>query len=317
MRRPLTLSMPGWRVNLRTAFAIALSCFAFIAQSTDSRATELKVTLVLSDDNPVYLRFAETYKSKLSGNQKLEVLHSPDRYFATGQTADLIVTVGSQAARYLAGKTSTPMLLTMLPSTIYKQLARQRTSPMSASYVDQPWSRHVELLFATLPRTRRVGMLYSPGAEIDTDALRQLIANHDAKLVASGVDAPARLFDTLEQTLNQSDVLLAVPDNAIYSSNNIRNILMTSYRHNIPLIGLSKGYVNAGALCAVYSEPEDLALQASAMTLSFALNRSLPPPQYPIIFHVATNPEVARTLGIKLKAEDVLHALLLRAEGRQ
>ena len=54
--------------------------------------------------------------------------------------------------------------------------------------------------------------------------------------------------------VENSEVLLGVPDGVIYNSNNIRNILPSSYRRGIPLIGFSQGYVRAGAffVCAVF-----------------------------------------------------------------
>ena len=56
------------------------------------------------------------------------------------------------------------------------------------------------------------------------------------------------LYPKLESILASSDVLMAVPDSMIYSSSNIRNILLTSYRRGVPLVGVSQAYVNAGAL---------------------------------------------------------------------
>ena len=300
---------------IRSALAVLMSC---VVSSTQA-ATESKVTLVLSDENPIYLRFAKTYSDTLPNSLSLTVIHGADNYLAGTQSADLVVTVGSKAASALVDKTSKPILLTMLPSNLYADLARKRPRPsqLSALYVDQPWSRYIELLFAALPQTRKIGVLNSSNSGINLDELSKLATRHEAKLIVNLVPDSESIFHVLEDTLNHSEVLLAIPDNLIYSNNNIRNILMTSYRHRVPLIGLSKGYVNAGALCAVYSSPEDLARQASAMTLSFALGKHLPPAQFPIEYEIATNLEVARTLGIKLDSVEQLHLQLQRAEGRQ
>jgi ABC-type uncharacterized transport system substrate-binding protein len=240
-----------------------------------------------------------------------------DKIQSTDLATNLIVTVGSAAASSLVGKTTQPMLLTMLTSNLYQEILTRRPIPsqLSALYVDQPWSRHVELLFAALPQTHRIGLLYSSEFSKNLAELHKLALRHDAKLVPQQISSSAQLFDALEMTLEHSDVVLAVPDSEIYTSNNIRNILMTSYRHNIPLIGISKGYVNAGALCAVFTSPEDLALQAAKISQSFVLNKRLPAAQFPSEYEVATNPEVARTLGIKLKSAEQLHKLLQRAEG--
>ena len=302
-------------MNLRLLLAILLSC---VAISTHA-ATDIKVTLVLSDNNPIYQRFAKTYQDNLPTNHNLSVIIGADSYLADTQSSDLVVTVGSKAASSLVGKTTKPMLLTMLTSNLFPELAKRRPAPsqLSALYVDQPWSRHFELLFAALPQTQRIGVLNSSESGIEPDELSKLAARHEAKLIVNLAPNSESLFHALEDTLSHSDVLLAIPDSQIYNSNNIRNILMTSYRHQVPLIGFSKGYVNAGALCAVYSSPEALARQAGAMTLAYTQGKHLPPAQFPIEYEVATNIEVARTLGIKLKTVEQLHQQLQRAEGGQ
>lgn len=302
-------------VFIRLALVMLLSCVSIGIQA----AANLDVALVLSDNNPIYQRFAKSYQDNLPTNQNLKLILSAESYLADTQSHDLVVTVGTKAASVLVGRTTKPMLLTMLPSTLFPEFAKRRPAPtqLSALYVDQPWSRHFELLFAALPQTRRIGVLNSLESSIDTEELSKLAARHEAKLIVNLVPDSDTLFHALEDTLSHSEVLLAIPDSHIYSSNNIRNILMTSYRHQVPLIGLSKGYVNAGALCAVYSSPEALARQAVAMTLAYAQGKHLPPAQFPIEYEVATNIEVARTLGIKLKTVEQLHQQLQRAEGRQ
>ncbi len=289
----------------------------FCCVSISHAAVDIKVTLVLSDSNPNYQRFADSYKNNLAQTTRLTIVPSEDKVKSADLAADLIVTVGSKAASSLISKTTQPMLLAMLPSNLYQEMLTRRpvSSQLSALYVDQPWSRHIELLFAALPQTHRIGLLYSSEFSKTLAELNKLATHHDAKLLAQQVESNEQLFNALEMTLNRSDVLLAVPDSEIYTSNNIRNILMSSYRHKIPLIGISKGYVNAGALCAVFTSPEDLALQASKISHIFAQSKRLPAAQFPDVYEVATNPEVARTLGIKLKSAEQLHKLLLRSEG--
>lgn len=303
-----------WQVVLRLALLLCLLCWSVFSQAAD----EFKVVLILSDDNPVYQRFADSYRDSLPMPHKLTLIKGANKFVGAELQADLIVTVGSKAASAVIDRTALPILLTMLPSHLYRALQERRppSSQLSALFVDQPWTRHIELLFAALPGTHRIGVLYTPAANLDLDELRKLAARHEAKLIARPVNDPEQLFGALEDTLNHSEVLLAVPDSDLYNSNNIRNILMTSYRHDIPLIGLSQSYVNAGALCAVYSTPEELGMQAGTMSHSYALSRRLPAAQFPLLYDVATNTEVARTLGIQLKTAEQLRTLLQRAEAR-
>ncbi|MFA7282886.1 MAG: ABC transporter substrate binding protein, partial [Sterolibacterium sp.] len=228
-------------------------------------------------------------------------------FSAEAQKADLILSVGVKAAEAVAGKTRTPLLAAMIPHNRYPDLAaKQQLAQISAIYVDQPWSRQAELIRAALPERSKVGVLYSQATRLDLNDLRKQLEIRGATLVARQIGSSARLFEDLEDILARSEVLLAVPDSEIYNSNNIRNILLTSYRHGIPLVGISQAYVNAGALCALFSTPEQLAVQARTMVIAYAQNRSLPEAQYPAMYSIAVNQEVARTLGDAIKPAELL-----------
>ena len=159
-------------------------------------------------------------------------------------------------------------------------------------------------------------MLHSPGTNIDFAGLKKQIAAQGGSLFALPVQDINKLFPVLEGVLENSDLLMAIPDSAIYNSGSIRNILLTSYRKNIPLVGLSQHYVDAGALCAIFSTTEQIAEQAGATVASFARNRHLPPPQYPANFTVAVNHQVARSMGIKLLSSEIIRNQMGKAVKR-
>lgn len=281
-------------------------------------ADDLRVLLVLSDSNPPYQTFAKTFKQSLSANIQAIVLERAEDFSGDGQQTDLIVTVGVKAADWVAARTTIPMLAAMIPSNKYAELLAKRPSAkqISAIFLDQPWARQVDLLHAVLPERSKIGVLYSPDTKLDLEALRGALADHGYTLIAKPLRSHETLFADLEDVLVDSDVLFAVPDGAIYSSSNIRNILLSSYRRGVPLIGLSQAYVNAGAVCAVFSTPEQLAAQASAATISFAQTRQLRDAQFPVLYTIAVNQEVARTLGITINSAELLHLQVEKAQGR-
>jgi ABC-type uncharacterized transport system substrate-binding protein len=237
------------------------------------------------------------------------------------QQADLIIAVGFKATELAASQSSIPVLAVMIPKTGYEE-ALAKNSPknsnrkISAIYLDQPWDRQIDFWRAVLPDRLRIGLLHSSDTHLDVALLRQVVAQRGGSLAAQAVHSSAELFTALESVLSNSDVLLAIPDSSIYSSSNIRNILLTSYRHGAPLIGLSPAYVNAGALCAIFSTPEQLAVQASATVISFARTGQLPGPQYPDTYTIAVNQQVARSLGVKLPSQEAIRGLMDTTGGR-
>ena len=117
--------------------------------------------------------------------------------------------------------------------------------------------------------------------------------------------------------LQDSDVLLALPDSSVYNSATLRNILLATYRSGIPLIGLSPAYVKAGALCAVFSTPTQIAAQAAMAIQQFWEISALPVAQYPQLFEVTVNEQVGRSLGLSIKSpaelQNEMSALIRRA----
>lgn len=266
----------------------------------------MRVLVVQSDSNMLYQHFVQTFRQNLPANIQLSVSERAEDF--SGEAPDLVVTVGVKAADWLAGRTTAPMLMAMIPSAAYADLLSRRRNARqtSAIYLDQPWTRQAGLLHAAMPERSRIGVLYSSAARLDVAALRAALAEQGDKLIARSLRGEPSLYADLDAVLADSDVLLAVPDNTLYNSNNIRNILLSSYRRGIPLIGFSQAYVKAGALCAIYSTPEHLAEQSGMLVASFALTRKLPEAQYPRLYSIAVNQEVARTLGITLNSVESL-----------
>jgi ABC-type uncharacterized transport system substrate-binding protein len=206
----------------------------------------------------------------------------------------------------------------MIPKVAYeaileKRSPQQRPKAISAIYLDQPWGRQLNFIRAALPKHSVVGLLYSPNTGIFIPRLPRGIS-----INAQSVRSPETLFATLEAVLDHSDVLLVIPDSEIYSSNNVRNILLTSYRMKVPLIGISQAYVNAGALCAIFSAPEQVAEQTAATIGTFAERRHLPEPRYSVSFSIGLNQQVAHSLGIPLDSPEAIRERMGKAgEGIQ
>jgi ABC-type uncharacterized transport system substrate-binding protein len=189
---------------------------------------------------------------------------------------------------------------------------RAHSKNYSAIFLDQPLARQANLIVAALPGRQRIGVLYS-NAQGELAQLTQVLKERKLGLYEQAVSPALPLHEALQNLLKDSEVLLALPDAEIYNSSTIRNILLATYRSSIPLIGFSSGYVKAGALCAIYSTPEQLAAQAASLIKKFSETQAIPSAQYPHEFEVAVNEQVARSLGLRLKSaaglQDVVQAL--------
>jgi hypothetical protein len=264
-----------------------------------AQAEPLHVTVVLSESGGAYQTFSEALQGKLQPDRfSLDIKLAGDALSDSG----LYVAVGMKAASALAAR-DLPTLSVFVPKAGYDSL--ESDSARSAIYLDQPMERHVALLRAALPDIRRVGVLYSaPPPELQS--FRRVLGDKGIRLHDQAVDKKTSLNDALEHVLDKSEVLFVLPDAGVYNPGTIRNILLAAYRRKIPLIGISQAYVKAGALCAVFTTPEQVAVQAASMIGQFAESGNLPAAQYPSEFGVSVNAQVARSLGLKIKDADRL-----------
>lgn len=281
-------------------------------------AEDLRVLVVLSDTAAPYQAFVKTLRQNLPKSIQTSVIDRAEDFSGKSVQADLIVTVGVKASHWVAERTTTPVLAALIPSDRYAELLSQHplASQLSAIFLDQPWSRQAGLLRAALPERKRVGVLYSANTRLDMRSLREAFQRQGVTLFLKELKSTDNLYVDLEEVFENSDVLLAIPDSTIYSSNNIRNILLSSYRRGIPLLGLSQAYVNAGALCAIFSTPEHLAAQASVGIVSFSRTHRLPEAKSPELYTIAVNQEVSRTLGIAIKSPELLQLQVEKVQGK-
>ena len=170
----------------------------------------------------------------------------------------------------------------------------------------------MRLIAHILPQAQRVGVLYDAGSEF---LLRELM--QAAKPI--GLEIVPQLWDNtsdsrpLQNLFRNSDVLLGLDDPNLYNPKTVKNLLLSSYARQLPLVGPNAGFVRAGSLASTYSDQADwLAVLDHLLDQPPA---NWPHTLYPEHFKVVGNPQVARSLGIEQVDEVAVAARL--AEGEQ
>jgi putative ABC transport system substrate-binding protein len=226
----------------------------------------------------------------------------------------LIVTIGRQASTEVAGlNPAVPVLHTLIPHETYLQLPKTSRSPsVSAIFIDQPIQRRLLLLKLAMPGRTKVGVLISRSSRDLEKEIARDAKLYGLKPVFETLENEEQLGSVLKKLLDRSEVLLAIPDPFIFNRNTVRNILLSSYHHQIPVIGFSAAYVKAGASIAVFSTPEEIGRQTGEVVANYIngdRNR-LPPPSYPKYFSVVCNQNVSNSLQINLPTAEQLEARL-------
>lgn len=279
------------------------------------------IMLVLSDDSAPYVEFSNALHDTLK-NSGWHIAARAKAAAGIPPSArhDLIVTAGSLALRsVLASGGSTPVIATLLPRQSYEQVIAESATPrarITAIILDQPASRQASFLRYLLPDQKRIGILLGDEPRGDTAQLRQQLSATGLSLDSeSANDHAGGLLGALNALLPRVNVLLAQPDSSIFKRDNIKAILVTSYRHQRPVVAYSAAFVKAGALAALYTTPTQIAGQTAELILGSA---PLPTgPISPTMFAISINQNVAQALGLGVPDEiTIRQGMLAERESR-
>lgn len=208
------------------------------------------------------------------------------------------------------------------PATLVLRISRlqahQRFGDVSPPHLSLLWSdppldRQLRLTRLVLPEARRVGVLFDSHSEF---LLKEL---HQAALPL-GLEVVTERWDNtndsrpLQALLKNSDVLLGLDDPDLYNPKTVKNLLLSSYARQLPLIGPNAAFVRAGSLASTYSDQRDW-----LKILDELLDRPSsiwPRTLYPQHFKVLSNPQVARSLSIEPMNEASVATQLAEGEHR-
>lgn len=184
---------------------------------------------------------------------------------------------------------------------------------ISLLWSDPPLGRQLQLITGILAQARRIGVLYGAESEFLLPELRQRASALELEIV------PQRWDNTndsrpLQTLFRNSDVLLGLDDPQLYNPKTAKNLLLSSYAQQLPLVGPNAGFVRAGSLASTYSDQDDWLAVLDRLLDHPPAN--WPRTLYPEHFKVVANPQVARSLGIEQIDEASVAARLAEGEKR-
>ena len=238
------------------------------------------------------------------------------------EKANIIVALGAGAAdAAVSRKTGRPVVAALITESTFVAVAEKYQSSkvealasgLNVVLLDQPVERSLKLASILLPKLNNVGLMLGPSSHADAPIFGKQLK--DAGMVAqilsiTAEDNPIRKIDPV---MKNADVFIPVPDSRLINVTTAKWILQLSYRYRVPVIGFSKNYVNAGALAAVYSSPEDVARQTAEVIRSLPVgdpqNNKMHLPKYCTL---KFNKNVAWHLDIQIKDEQFYHQRLCK-----
>jgi hypothetical protein len=279
------------RTPVRVRSLLAALAAAFAIQPHAAPVDEVKgyrFQIVTADDSAVTRRIVDDlYK-------RLVPTFSMFRTELAQKRRMLIVAVGPAALHEVANRhCDCTVISAFVSSQVFQAVLAGAPTPgaaMTAVYAEP----------APADQLRLVSLLYSRPVRIaaivgrETGFLNPVLQGQvDVQDFASGDD-----INRVLSRIAQNEVLLALPDSGVYTTESIRNILLSTYRHKQAVIGFSADMVKAGALATTYSDIGDVDAQVAEMAASYVATGALPPPQFPRYFRTVVNEGVARSLDV-------------------
>lgn len=277
--------------------ALTSSLLAPLAYSPSawSQTGQADLRIVPGGSGPAGARVVEHLRSKFPNSQ---IVTDTTQLPRQGNTR--YIAVGASALQALVARDiEDPIFALLVPRLAYKEIleaaGKSRAHNITAIYAEASPEAQMQLAQKLFKRETRIAVLYSAKTAYLISSLRQAASNANLRVDFIQVD------EGINRALNQASdasAILAISDDSIYNSSNIRTILLSTYQRGQPVLGFSTSLVKAGALGTTYSTVEDMVAQIAEQVSDYNVTGRVPNAQYPKYFGVLINDSVSRSLNI-------------------
>jgi len=278
----------------RLLASLALGLAACMAACTATAAPPDKTQgyrfeIVTGDDSAVSARIAEDlYKRLVPTFAAFRTELAQKRRMVT-------IAIGPDALRQAVARRCDCVVIAAFTSSqvwrsVVGSLPPARAALNTAVYAEPAPLDQLQLASLLYRRPVRVAAIVGQDADTFVHALQ---GKADLVRAAASDD-----IGELLGRIGRSEALLALPDSAVYNPENVRSILLATYRRKQAVIGFSGDMVKVGALATTYSDIEDINAQVAEVAAAFVASGELPAPQFPRYFRTTINEGVARSLDI-------------------
>jgi hypothetical protein len=252
------------------------------------------IAIVVSDDGETTRKVLADVRRRIPRAQVV------DAKAGIGRNS-VVVAIGPAALRSaMAAGGDGPVLSIFTSSQVYRSIldeAGDRRLASTAIYAEPSPSAQLRLVSMLFKRPVHTAVVLGARTSFLEPVLQRAAA---AAKVLLAIEIYG-VGDSINRILSRAagtPVILAIPDSQVYNTENLRTVLLTTYRNGQAVIGFSAALVRAGALATTYSEIEDIGAQLEELVAEYESSGRLPEPQFPKYFRSVINEDVARSLNL-------------------
>ena len=287
----------NWTLSTATIFFSRFALFVCLFGTATNTFADQQPIIISSASSNYQKSLVQSILSNLKNTNIEARTIDIDQKKSPEKTNQLIISIGNEAASLLSEKNIAAPQLRLLTSINQNK----KTPSIKGSYLSmtQPVCQQFLLIRLLNEKWKNVSVLLSEPNPPLSQELKECATQNKLTLQPVIINQFVNVIDALNTTLKNSDVLLALPNPSIYNAKNIKSILLTTYRHRVPVIGFSENFVHAGALAALHSSTDQLAKQIKELIIKHYNNENITKHYiYPKYFDIAINKDVAKSLGI-------------------
>jgi len=309
------------------SWCIANYSIATAVNSKSLSTTEQKQLLVFHSgiariDNLLVEAFKREFSKKLP-SRKLEMINIHDLNplqlkKQLGKNEHCIVTIGLNALeKTLASRTKTPIFSTLVSRSKLDNLAeiyKDIGNPITGIYQEQPFLRQVLLSKSIDSRMKNIALILGRQNRYRLQDYKTISSNESMQLKFNILKLQENPSQVLSRLQLQDSFVLLLNDERHFSENNLRSLLVTSYKNQIPFIGSKNSDSEKLALASVYTPHNTLASESAAALVEICENKNWMQPNYAHHFKVQVNQQIAKHLDYAYISSSELEKQIIAME---
>ena len=228
---------------------------------------------------------------------------------------DLILSLGSKAFYNISlHMNDVPVVFSMVLNPNFNNLNNSYNKNITGITLSIPVITQFSIFKEIMPNLQTIGVIYSPeeNSELIKEA-QEAAEQLNLDLVAADVTNEREVPKTLNNLIRLVDIIWMIVDRAVNSFESRKHIILEGFRNDIPVMGLSEYYVQAGAAFAVSADYKNVGVQSGNMAIKI-LNGDKPsqlPYEYPEKVVLYINERVTDGIGLKVPEKILKEAIII------
>lgn len=175
---------------------------------------------------------------------------------------------------------------------------RSGRTNVTGVYMSPPVSEYVTTVRRYLPSLTRMSVVGSQ------TMLRSLLGGDYAQVSVHSVSSSSDLVTTVNRLVDAKSLLL-LPDSNLLTAPVMSSVYLFSFRHNVPIFGISEANVKQGSLFALVFDPKAVSRQIGEKVQTILNGRDAGelPASSPRSYNLYVNSNTAQKMGVEIPDE--------------